>query len=134
VAGLTAELRDKLLAVTDPSTGSKIFTSVFGSDVFKGARRSSAPDLQLGYAEGYQTSKISAKGGIPREVFEPNMDKWSGEHASSDPESTPGILFSSKPLAKDPAIEDLGVTTLRYLGLDVPEEYEGKDLLAHGGS
>lgn len=134
VAGLSTELRDKLLAVTDPSTGSKIFTSVFGSDVFKGARRSSAPDLQLGYAEGYQTSKISAKGGIPREVFEPNLDKWSGEHASSDPESTPGILFSSKPLAKDPAIEDLGVTTLRYLGLDVPEEYEGKDLLAEGAN
>lgn len=133
-AVLNAELRDKLLSVTDPATGSKVFTSVFGSEAFRGPRRSSAPDLQLGYAEGYQTSKISAKGGIPRDVFEPNLDKWSGEHASSDPESTPGILFSSKSLRKDAAIEDLGVTTLRYLGLEVPEEYEGKDLLAEGSS
>ena len=127
---LAAQIREQLLAVTDPETGTKIFTSIHGREVFEGRSQASAPDLQLGFADGYQTSKVSAKGGIPADVFEPNLDKWSGEHASSDPDETPGILFSNRPISETPAIVDLGVTALRFLKLDVPPEYQGKDLLS----
>lgn len=130
---LAGEIRDRLLAQTDPETGNPIFLSVFGRDAFEGPRQASAPDLQLGYADGYQTNKISAKGGIPEQVFSPNLDKWSGEHASSDPDTTPGILFSSHPVREDPAIVDLGVTVLRYLNLEVPPEYQGIDILSANG-
>ncbi|MCC6487696.1 MAG: alkaline phosphatase family protein [Candidatus Hydrogenedentes bacterium] len=127
---LAEKIREELLAVTDPETGEKVLKSVFGREAFAGKSQVSAPDLQLGYAEGYQTSKTSAKGGIPAAVFEPNLDKWSGEHASSDPEETPGILFSNHPLIDNPAIVDLGVTALQFMNLDVPPEYQGKDLLS----
>jgi predicted AlkP superfamily phosphohydrolase/phosphomutase len=130
---LAAQIRAQLLAVTDPDTGDNVFTSVHGRDVFEGFSQVKAPDLQLGYADGYQTTKVSAKGGIPENVFEPNVDKWSGEHASSDPDETPGILFSSHPIPDDPAIIDLGVTALHFLGLDVPPEYQGKDLFSGSG-
>jgi predicted AlkP superfamily phosphohydrolase/phosphomutase len=125
---LAEELREKLLQVVDPDTGAPVFTAVYGRDAFGGRDARHAPDLQLGYAEGYQTSKASAKGAAPRDIFEPNLDKWSGEHASSDADATPGILFSSVPITASPSIVDLGVTVLRFLGLDVPPEFEGKDL------
>jgi predicted AlkP superfamily phosphohydrolase/phosphomutase len=125
---LASEIRQKLLALTDPVNGQKVFTSVSDRGIFQGASEQSAPDLQLGYADGYQTNKVSAKGGIPAQVFEPNDDKWSGEHASSDPEETPGILFSNRSLRDTPAILDLGVTALRYLGLEAPPDYQGTDL------
>jgi predicted AlkP superfamily phosphohydrolase/phosphomutase len=126
---LIAEIREKLLALTDPATGEKVFTAVYVHVNPQGAAVGDAPDLQLGYAEGYQTNKVSAAGGAPKELFEPNNDKWSGEHASSDMATTKGILFSNKPLETDPKLEDLGVTTLKYLGLSVPSHLEGKPLL-----
>ncbi len=127
---LIEELKTKLEQVTDPATGDKVFRAVYTGDIYDGMSKADAPDIQLGYADGYQTGKDSAAGGAPKDVFAPNTDKWSGEHASSDAAATPGILFVNRPIeASDPAIADLGVTALRYLGLDVPESYEGRALL-----
>ena len=61
-------------------------------------------------------------------MFQANDDKWSGEHASSDPAFTAGILFSNKPLKTGATLLDLGVTSLELLGAKVPADYEGKSL------
>ncbi len=130
-AGLIAEIRSKLLEVVDPSTGEKIFQAIYTRDEFHGEAAGDAPDIQLGYADGYQSTKDSAKGAAPKELLEPNDDKWSGEHAASDIASTPGILFVNRPIAvKDPRLEDLGVTALAYLGKAVPKDFEGRNLFA----
>ena len=125
---LLAELREKLLAVTDPKTGDKIFTEVYANIDPKGDAVADAPDMQLGYAEGYQTDKASAAGAAPKHIFSVNDDKWSGEHASSDVATTPGIFFCNRPIAKDPSLLDLGVTSLHFLGAEVPAQYEGGNL------
>jgi predicted AlkP superfamily phosphohydrolase/phosphomutase len=126
---LAEEIREKLLQETDPETGDKIFSDVYLFTDAKGAAVEDAPDLQLGYAEGYQTEKASAAGAAPKALFEPNLDKWSGEHASSDVANTAGILFSNKALKNEANLTDLGVTALQYLGGSVPADYEGKGLL-----
>lgn len=127
---LAAEIREKLLALTDPDTGEKVFDAIYTRDVFKGDSAENAPDLQLGYADGYQSSKATVSGSAPEPIFDINDDKWSGEHASSDVAKTPGIFFSNKKInTEQPAIVDLGVTALTYLGGRVPERYEGKPLL-----
>ncbi|MBX7257241.1 MAG: alkaline phosphatase family protein [Candidatus Hydrogenedentes bacterium] len=124
-----AELRSKLLEVTDPATGDKVFRAVYTREEYPGVAHADAPDLQLGYADGYQSSKATAKGSAPKDLFEPNTDKWSGEHAASDVAFTPGILFSNKPIASsEPAIIDIGVTALEYLGVPAPADFEGKSL------
>lgn len=129
-SALVDELKDKLLKVTHPGTGEKVFDAVYeGREIWAGAAIEDAPDLQLGYADGYQTGKPSASGAAPKDIFHPNDDKWSGEHASSDVKSTPGIFFANRPAADAPDIRDLGVTALAYLGLKIPEGYEGKPLL-----
>ena len=125
---LIEEIRTKLLALVDPKTGDKVFNKLYPGSVFKGGAAADAPDIQLGYAEGYQTAKASAAGAAPKEMFEDNDDKWSGEHASSDTESTPGIFFCNRKVLDDPAIVDLGPTALAYLGLTIPTDYDGKAL------
>jgi len=125
---LIEEIRAKLLEVSDPETGEKVFRSVAVNVDPKGAATADAPDLQLGYAEGYQTEKASSAGAAPKDLFQVNDAKWSGEHASSDPEFTAGILFSNKPLKDGATLLDLGVTSLDLLGAKIPADYEGKSL------
>jgi predicted AlkP superfamily phosphohydrolase/phosphomutase len=126
---LIAEIRSKLLDVVDPENGAKVFNEVYTRDVYKGSASAEAPDIQLGYAEGYQSTKATVSGVAPKEVFEVNDDKWSGEHAASDRESSRGILFSNKPFgSSDPEIIDIGVTALSYLGKNVPSDFEGKNI------
>ena len=127
---LIEELRDKLMQVTDPDTGDPVFRNIYTFINPVGRATEDTPDIQLGYAEGYQTSKASAAGAAPEALFSPNTDKWSGEHASSDVEFTQGILFSNQPLADKPTLLDLGVTAFEHLGLMPPEHFEGKNLLA----
>ena len=126
---LITEIQKKLLAVTDPETGDKVFDNVYTNEIYKGISQADAPDIQLGYAEGYQTDKPSAAGGAPNYIFRPNMAKWSGEHAASDIANTKGILFANKALKDGATLIDLGVTALDYLGLKAPETFEGKSVL-----
>lgn len=125
---LIKEIKDKLLALTEPNSGEKVFSAVYENINPKGAAVADAPDIQLGYAEGFQTAKSSAAGAAPKDLFAPNKDKWSGEHASSDLAITPGILFSNKKLADGATLVDLGVTALKQLGANIPADLEGKPL------
>lgn len=126
---LINEIREKLLAVSQPESGDKVFRAVYTNIDPKGDAVEDAPDIQLGYDEGFQTDKASAAGAAPETIFAPNTDKWSGEHASSDPEFTQGIFFSNKAVSAEPTLLDLGVTALTQLGGKVPEDFEGKNLL-----
>ncbi len=105
-----------------------VFRAVYTNVDPQGIATADAPDLQLGYAEGYQTDKASAAGAAPREIYSVNDNKWSGEHASSDHEFTSGILFSNKPLKSGATLLDLGVTALDTLKVPVPSDFEGKSL------
>jgi len=126
---LLDEVKQKLLALTDPATGEKVFSGVYTREVFQGRAAADAPDIELGYADGYQTTKKSAAGAAPAQVFEPNDDKWSAEHAASDPAITPGVLFANRALSGPAALTDIGITALTYLGLEVPDNLEGRCLL-----
>ncbi len=127
---LLDELRDKLLQVTDPKTGEAVLDGVYRArDVYSGTQLEHAPDLLLGFHDGYQMTKTAAAGAVPQEVLAPNNDKWSGEHAAADVNHAHGILFCNRPLKGAPAIIDLGVTTLAHLGIAAPEDYNGKSLL-----
>jgi predicted AlkP superfamily phosphohydrolase/phosphomutase len=126
---LLQELKDRLMSVTNPQSGERVFHAVYTrAEAYKGVCEAEAPDLQLGYVEGYQTNKASAAGAVPKDVFSPNDDKWSGEHAAADFAHAPGILFCNRATVEEPALIDIGVTILRRLNIAVPQDYEGKDL------
>jgi len=130
VETLVAKLRDELMQVTFPGTGEKVFKDIYTSREYSGLAEKGAPDLVLAYRKGYQNTKASAKGCVPRRVFEPCRDKWSGEHSGSDARDIPGMLFCNRSLStRAPHIIDLGVTALDYLGKQVPSDFEGTVLI-----
>jgi predicted AlkP superfamily phosphohydrolase/phosphomutase len=98
---LIDEIRGKLLATLDPSTGEPAITKVYVRDEWYSddGYREVGPDLVVGYAKGTRGSDAGALGGIPANVIEDNTSQWSGDHCM-DHESVPGVLFTSRPLGK----------------------------------
>jgi predicted AlkP superfamily phosphohydrolase/phosphomutase len=88
-----------------------------------------AAELQVGFAEGYRVSPQTTLGGSPPGIVYPNMKKWSGDHSSYNYKATPGTLMSNRPIASgEPSIMDIAPTVLKYFGLPIPSEIDGKPL------
>lgn len=67
-------------------------------------------------------------GGVPAELIEDNLKKWSGSHLF-DPNLIPGILLSNRKITRDtPAIYDIAPTILEIIGFSDEEiKTEGFD-------
>jgi predicted AlkP superfamily phosphohydrolase/phosphomutase len=124
------DLASRLLTMTDPATGTRMVDAVYKRDeIYTGAFLDNAADLQVGLADGYRVSWQSTLGGSPPGIVYPNMKKWSGDHGSFDYKTTPGTLISSRALAAGvTSIMDLAPTVLKYFGLPIPQEIDGKPL------
>ena len=125
---IVQEIRAALLAETDPKTGAAIITNTATRDeAFQGPYYDIAPDIQIGYAPGYQTSKDSASGGAPKDILAPNLDAWSGDHACSDWTKTQGFLMTNFKLdVEKPGIIDVAPTILTHFGMTPPDSMEGE--------
>lgn len=98
------------------------------SDLYKGPYAAEAPDLIVGYNDGYRTSWDAAVGQVTAHVFEDNRKAWSGDHCV-DPMLVPGVFFSNRRVEADnPGIEDMAPTALSLFGLEPPRWMEGKPL------
>ena len=124
------DLAARLLTMTDPKTGARIVDAVYKrDDIYTGAYVANAAELQVGFAEGYRVSWQTTLGGSPPGIVYPNMKKWSGDHGSYDYKATPGTLMSNRPIGGgEPSIMDIAPTVLKYFGLPIPSEIDGKPL------
>jgi len=103
------------------------------SDLYNGPYIAEAPDLIVGYNDGYRISWDAAVGRVSARVFEDNCKAWSGDHCV-DPHLVPGVLFSNRKMkANDPGIEDMAPTALTLFGLEPPRWMEGKPLCVDVG-
>jgi len=116
---LMNEIVGKLTKTVDPKTGDIAVASVFRSDDYKYTGHVEiGPDLIVGYAKGTRGSNESALGKVPPEVFMDNTDEWSGDHCM-DPDSVPGVLFTSRPLKKPVAkLQDLAAAIVAEFGIE----------------
>jgi predicted AlkP superfamily phosphohydrolase/phosphomutase len=128
---LEAELIAKLSGLADVATGETAIRTVYAaSDLYKGPYLEHAPDLIVGFNEGFRTSWNAAVGGVSSEVFEDNDKAWSGDHCV-DPLLVPGVLFSNRSIqAADPGIEDMAPSALHLFGVPVPAWMEGRSVFA----
>jgi len=124
---LEEELAAKLSGLADSERGETAIRHVYPTrSLYSGPYLDAAPDLIVGYNDGYRTSWDAATGHVGGKVFEDNLKAWSGDH-SIDPPLVPGVLFSNRPMdAADPGIEDLAPTALELFGIAPPEWMEGK--------
>ena len=131
---LKREVREKLVAWSDDATGTPVADTVYTrEEIFWGAETGNAPDLYIGFADGYRASWQTAIGGAPRGLIEDNLKKWSGDHLV-DPKLIPGVLFANFAIAgAEPSIYDLCPTVLTLCGFDGEEiaamDLDGKSLI-----
>ncbi|PYX00920.1 MAG: nucleotide pyrophosphatase [Acidobacteria bacterium] len=121
------ELRSKLDGLTDSATGRTAITGVFDCDAtYTGPYADNAPDLIIGYGNGYRASWDSVLGKVTTQIFEDNVKAWSGDHCV-DPRLVPGVLFSNHKIGEEkPAIVDVAPTILKLFGLAIPSYIDGK--------
>jgi predicted AlkP superfamily phosphohydrolase/phosphomutase len=124
---LKAELCAKLNGLKDPETSGIGITGVFDCDAtYAGPYVDNAPDLIVGYGEGFRASWDSVMGKVTTQIFEDNLKAWSGDHCI-DPRLVPGVLFSNRKIADEkPAIVDVAPTILKQFGLPLPGHLDGK--------
>src|SRR5947208_1111205 len=112
---LKSDLIRKLTALRDGEATP--MRNVYSRDaLYKGPYLEAAPDLIVGYSEGYRVSWDSAVGRITGLVVEDNLKSWSGDHCV-DPLLVPGVLFANRSIAAaDPGMEGLAPTALALSG------------------
>ena len=94
--------------------------------VYAGPYVDNAPDLIVGYGEGFRASWDSVMGKVTTAIFEDNLKAWSGDHCV-DPRLVPGVLFSNRKIAiEKPAIVDVAPTVMKLFGLELPSYFDGK--------
>jgi predicted AlkP superfamily phosphohydrolase/phosphomutase len=127
---LVREIREKLLTVRDTDGTPVIFRIDRVDECYPTADPAIAPDLLVGYAEGYRASWSTVLGGIPPALLEDNMDRWSGDHLIAA-DIVPGVLFSNRRItAPHPSLSDLAPSILRVYGIDTPAAMKGRNVLA----
>lgn len=126
---LTAAIRNALLEWRDPKTGDRVVRTVYDRDsLYHGPYVQDAPDLIIGYEDGYRASWQTALGAVPAAELDNNLKAWSGDH-NVDPELVPGVFLINRPVvAAAPKIVDLAPTILQALGVPIPDTMEGQAL------
>jgi predicted AlkP superfamily phosphohydrolase/phosphomutase len=126
---LKREIASKLETLKDQKSGQPAVRKVYLSeDVFEGEAVADAPDLVVGFEEGYRASWQTALGASPVPQIEDNLKKWSGDHIL-DHRLVPGVFFSNKKTDKaDPTLYDLSPTLLSAFGLEIPRNQKGRAL------
>ena len=79
--------------------------------------------------EGYRVSWQTTLGGSPEGLVYPNMKKWSADHGGYDFATTAGVLITNRRVSSAaPSILDIAPTVLKYFGLSIPADIDGKPL------
>ena len=124
-AALLEEISAGLLALRDDDAQAPVAHVYSPAALYRGPYLKSAPDLIVGYADGYRVSWESAVGKVTGSILEDNPKAWSGDHCV-DPVLVPGVLFSNLPLAaENPGIEDVAPTLLDLFGVPRPGWMDG---------
>ena len=72
----------------------------YTKEIYDGPYSENAPDLIIGYDNGYRISWDCATGMVAGPVFEDNVKAWSGDHGV-DPRLVPGVFFCTHKIDAD---------------------------------
>jgi predicted AlkP superfamily phosphohydrolase/phosphomutase len=126
---LRKEICEKLTGLIDPRRNAVAVNKGYNArEFYRGPYAAEAPDVIVGYNEGYRVSWEAAVGDITDHVFSNNTKAWSGDHCI-DPAIVPGVMFCNRKVdAEKPRLLDLGPTVLNLFGIEVPKHMDGRPL------
>jgi predicted AlkP superfamily phosphohydrolase/phosphomutase len=127
---IARRLRHELLRMRDAENAqAPVISAYLTKELYVGADPLRAPDLIVGYGQGYRVSWESALGGFDDALIKRNSDPWSGDHAT-DHRLVPGVLVSNRRITENqPRLADLTATMFGEFGLPVPREIDGRPIL-----
>jgi hypothetical protein len=132
---LKQEIAARLAVLRDPESGAGVVGEVVDpAERYHGPYLDQAPDLIVGYADGYRVSWGASVGKVSGAVVADNEKSWSGDHCV-DPALVPGVLFCNRRFAAEsPSIVDLAPTVLGLYGIAAPAHMEGRPLGIDGAA
>jgi predicted AlkP superfamily phosphohydrolase/phosphomutase len=128
---LRDEIKKKLVTLVDPKTGQRAVSRIFTREEAYGSFDADViPDLFVTNTAGTRIGWQGSLGVVTKEMFEDNVQIWSGDHCSLDPAVVPGILVSNRALpgGRLPGIADVPATIYNVLGVPPPEKLDGVPL------
>ena len=127
-------IKDQIIArlptAVDPVRGQQIVRTAYDSSkIYSGPFMALAPDVLVGYNNGYRVSDEAVLGKFPMEVIGDRTNLWSADHCF-EPGLVPGVLLSNKTEWKSGAqgIWDLAPSILASFGIETPAEMDGKPI------
>ncbi len=128
---LVDEIINKLTGLEDEN-GKSVITNLYVSDkIYTGKFAGDAPDIVMGFSDGYRMSWQGAVGGATPWIFKDNEAKWRGDHLI-DRSHVPGVAFANFRMNGDGAeITGIAPTVLELTGMEIPKDMEGKSLWLH---
>lgn len=117
-ARLVDEIALRLEALRDPQDAQRVVARAYRSrDVYHGPAIDSAPDIIVGWADGYRSSWQTALGAMSVNTIEDNKDEWRGDHCIAAELVPATFLSNRKSKLNDIWLGDLTVTLLHEFGV-----------------
>lgn len=124
---LIDEIISKLNQLRDDS--GNVFTNIHkGSEIYKGKFSNLAPDIVVGFEQGYRMSDKNAIGILEEDIISTNNSKWKGDHLI-DSSHVPGVLFANFKINKEnPHLMDIAPTIYKIFNINMPDSVDGESL------
>jgi len=123
---LARKIASELGEWIDQETGLPVVTKpIMREAAYRGEFLGNAPDIIVGYGNGYRASWATTQGQTPTVLVEDNLEEWSGDHCV-DPDIVPGVLLTNLNLQSDaPRLTDLTVGILNYFDIKPLRQMRG---------
>jgi predicted AlkP superfamily phosphohydrolase/phosphomutase len=124
---LLLEIKAKLEALRDTDGTTVVLHADLASEVYSGERLGEAPNILVGYNEGYGNSDEASLGRVPHAVLSDNRGgTFNGSHLMA-PEVVQGTLLANFPIIlEDPRLEDLTLSILQHYGVAPEPNMDGR--------
>lgn len=124
---LVDEIATGLESLRDPIGGQRVVSRAYRTrEVYHGAALRSAPEIIVGWNDGYRSSWQTALGTVVHELIEDNKDEWRGDHCIAA-ELVPATFLCNRKARLDGIwLGDLTVTLLHEFGVRPAEGMRGR--------